>query len=186
MSLRGTDGSVVFADDDGPSDMFRQFVAGVQRTLADFTLLYAPNINSYKRFAPGSFAPTAVAWGWDNRTCALRAVGHGGGLRIENRLPGGDVNPYMGLAAMLAGGLYGIEHKLELEPPMEGNAYESDKTLVPQTLRQARNAFADSEIAREVLGDEVVDHYLHAADIELTAFESAVTDWERIRGFERL
>ena len=186
MSLRGTDGSVVFADDDGPTDMFRQFVAGVQSTLADFTLLYAPNVNSYKRFAPGSFAPTAVAWGWDNRTCALRAVGHGGGLRIENRLPGGDVNPYLGLAAMLAGGLYGIEHKLELEPPMEGNAYESDKELVPHTLRQARDAFAASEIAREVFGDEVVDHYLHAADVELTAFESAVTDWERIRGFERL
>jgi glutamine synthetase len=87
---------------------------------------------------------------------------------------------------MLAGGLYGIEHKLELEPPMEGNAYESDKALVPQTLRQARDAFGDSKVAREVFGDEVVDHYLHAADIELTAFESAVTDWERIRGFERL
>ena len=110
MSLRGTDGSVVFADDDGPTDLFRQFVAGVQTTLAEFTLLYAPNINSYKRFAPGSFAPTAVAWGWDNRTCALRAVGHGAGLRIENRLPGGDVNPYLGLAAMLAGGLHGIEN----------------------------------------------------------------------------
>ncbi len=186
MSLRGIDGSVVFADDDGPTDLFRRFVAGVQTTLAEFTLMYAPNVNSYKRFAPGSFAPTAVAWGWDNRTCALRAVGHGGGLRIENRLPGGDVNPYMGLAAMLAGGLYGIEHELELEPPLEGNAYTSDKTLVPHTLRAARDAFAASKIAREVFGAEVVDHYLNAADVELTAFESAVTDWERIRGFERL
>ena len=186
MSLRGTDGSVVFADDNGPTDLFRSFVAGVQSTLAEFTLMYAPNVNSYKRFAPGSFAPTAVAWGWDNRTCALRAVGHGGGLRIENRLPGGDVNPYMGLAAMLAGGLYGIEQELELEPPLEGNAYTSDKTLVPNTLRAARDAFAASQIAREVFGAEVVDHYLNAADVELTAFESAVTDWERIRGFERL
>ncbi len=186
MSLRGTDGSVVFADDDGPTDLFRQFVAGVQTTLAELTLLYAPNVNSYKRFAPGSFAPTAVAWGWDNRTCALRAVGHGGGLRIENRLPGGDVNPYMGLAAMLAGGLYGIEHELELEAPLEGNAYTSDKTLVPHTLRAARDAFAASEIAPEVFGQQVVDHYLNAADVELKAFEAAVTDWERVRGFERL
>ena len=186
MSLRGTDGSVVFADDDGPTDLFRQFVAGVQTTLAEFTLLYAPNVNSYKRFAPGSFAPTAVAWGWDNRTCALRAVGHGGGLRIENRLPGGDVNPYMGLAAMLAGGLHGIEQELELEDPLEGNAYTSDKTLVPSTLRDARDAFAASEIAPQVFGQEVVDHYLNAADVELKAFNTAVTDWERVRGFERL
>ncbi len=186
MSLRGNDGSVVFADDDGPTDLFRQFVAGVQTTLGDFTLLYAPNVNSYKRFQPGSFAPTAVAWGWDNRTCALRAVGHGAGLRIENRLPGGDVNPYLGLAAMLAGGLYGIEHELELEDPLEGNAYESDKAHVPHTLLEAREAFAASPIAREVFGDQVVDHYLNYADVELKAFNAAVTDWELMRGFERL
>jgi glutamine synthetase len=186
MSLRGTEGTAVFADKDGPTDVFRQFVAGVQTTLADFTLFYAPNINSYKRFAPGSFAPTAVAWGWDNRTCALRGVGHGAGLRIENRLPGGDMNPYLGLAAMLAGGLYGIEQGLELEPPLEGNAYESDKAHVPHTLREAREAFAASAIAKEVFGDEVVAHYLNAADVELKAFESTVTDWERMRGFERL
>jgi len=186
MSLRGTDGSVVFADDDGPTDLFRQFVAGVQTTLAEFTLLYAPNINSYKRFAPGSFAPTAVAWGWDNRSCALRAVGHGAGLRIENRVPGGDVNPYLGLAAMLAGGLYGIENTIELEPALEGNAYESDKTLVPHTLRDARDAFAASAIARTAFGADVVAHYLNAADVELQAFDAVVTDWERVRGFERL
>ncbi|MDQ3104979.1 MAG: glutamine synthetase family protein [Actinomycetota bacterium] len=186
MSLRGTDGSVVFADDDGPTDLFRQFVAGVQTTLAEFTLLYAPNINSYKRFAPGSFAPTAVAWGWDNRSCALRAVGHGGGLRIENRVPGGDVNPYLGLAAMLAGGLYGIENTIELEPALEGSAYESDKTLVPHTLRDARDAFAASAVARTAFGADVVAHYLNAADVELQAFDAVVTDWERVRGFERL
>jgi len=186
MSLRGSDGSVVFADDDGPTDLFGQFVAGVQATLSELTLLYAPNVNSYKRFAPGSFAPTAVAWGWDNRTCALRAVGHGGALRIENRLPGGDVNPYLGLAAMLAGGLHGIDSSLELEPAMQGNAYESDKTLVPHTLRDARDAFAASDVARLAFGAEVVEHYVNAADVELTAFGSAVTDWERVRGFERL
>ena len=186
MSLRGTDGSTVFADDGGPTDVFRQFVAGVQSTLAEFTLLYAPNVNSYKRFAPGSFAPTAVAWGWDNRTCALRGVGHGAGLRIENRLPGGDMNPYLGLAAMLAGGLHGIEQGLELEPALEGNAYDSDKAHVPHTLREARDMFAASAVAKEVLGEEVVAHYLNAADVELKAFESTVTDWERMRGFERL
>ena len=186
MSLRGTDGSTVFADDGGPTDVFRQFVAGVQITLAEFTLLYAPNVNSYKRFAPGSFAPTAVAWGWDNRTCALRGVGHGSGLRIENRLPGGDMNPYLGLAAMLAGGLHGIEQELELEPALEGNAYDSDKAHVPHTLREARDAFASSAVAKEVFGEEVVGHYLNAADVELKAFESTVTDWERMRGFERL
>ena len=186
MSLRGTDGSAVFAGDNGPTDVFRQFVAGVQSTLAEFTLLYAPNINSYKRFAPGTFAPTAVAWGWDNRTCALRGVGHGAGLRIENRLPGGDMNPYLGLAAMLAGGLHGIEQGLELEPPLEGNAYDSDKAHVPHTLREARDAFATSTVAKEVFGEEVVGHYLNAADVELTAFDSTVTDWERMRGFERL
>ncbi len=115
MSVRGEDGSIVFDEGTGPTKLFEQFVAGVQATLFDFTLLYAPNINSYKRFQPGSFAPTAIAWGRDNRTCALRVVGHGAGLRVENRLPGGDMNPYLGLAGMLAGGLHGIENELELE-----------------------------------------------------------------------
>jgi glutamine synthetase len=185
MSLRGADGEIVF-DDGGPTDVFNQFVAGIQATMADFTLLYAPNVNSYKRFQPGSFAPTAIAWGHDNRTCSLRVVGHGAGLRVENRLPGGDVNPYLGLAGMLAGGLYGIENGLELEPAFVGNAYESDKPHVATTLQEARDRFASSEIARSALGDEVVDHYVNAADIELAAYNAAVTDWERFRGFERL
>jgi glutamine synthetase len=189
MSLRGLDGGIVFADDDregGHSELFDHFVAGVQATLPELTLLYAPNINSYKRFQPGSFAPTAVAWGRDNRTCALRVVGHGAGLRVENRVPGGDVNPYLAEAAMLAGGLYGIEHELPLEPAFVGNAYASDKPHVPATLRSARDLFAQSEIARAAFGQDVVDHYVNAADIELAAFEGAVTDWERFRGFERL
>ncbi|WP_426561562.1 glutamine synthetase family protein [Angustibacter sp. McL0619] len=186
MSLRGTDGSIVFDEGSGPTELFEQFVAGVQDTMREFTLLYAPNVNSYKRFAPGSFAPTAVAWGRDNRTCSLRVVGHGAGLRLENRLPGGDVNPYLALSAMLAGGLHGIEQSLELEPAFEGNAYVSDKPTVPHTLRDARDLFAASELAHQVFGDGVVDHYVNAADVELAAFESAVTDWERVRGFERL
>jgi glutamine synthetase len=186
MSLRGTDGTVVFDEGGKASPVFDSFVAGVQATMAEMTLLYAPNINSYKRFAKGSFAPTAIAWGHDNRTCALRAVGHGAGLRVENRVPGGDVNPYLGLAAMLAGGLHGLEQELPLEPPFEGNAYVSDKPTVPTTLEQARELFAGSKVARAAFGDVVVDHYVNAADVELTAFHAAVTDWERVRGFERL
>ena len=129
LSLRGEDGAMVFADDSRPGAErdVRPFIAGVQVTLRELTLMYAPNINSYKRFTPGSFAPTAVAWGRDNRTCALRVVGHGAGLRVENRLPGGDVNPYLAVAAMLAGGLHGVREEIPLEPPLDGNAYSSDK-----------------------------------------------------------
>jgi glutamine synthetase len=189
LSLRGQDGATVFADDSregGHSQMFDHFVAGVQATMREFTLLYAPNINSYKRFAPDSFAPTAIAWGHDNRTCALRVVGRGAGLRVENRVPGGDVNPYMAVAAMLAGGLHGIRAQLPLEPAFVGNAYESDKERVPSTLLQARDLFAASSVAEQALGKDVVEHYVHAADVELAAFGAAVTDWERVRGFERL
>jgi glutamine synthetase len=195
MSLRGTDGSVVF---DRPSDdvrdvggrdrtdVFGGFVAGVLATLREFTLLYAPNVNSYKRFAAGSFAPTRVGWGEDNRTCSVRVVGHGPSLRPELRLPGGDVNPYIALAGMLAGGLHGIRKQLPLPPAFPGNAYSSDLPSVPTTLREARDLFAASAVAREAFGDDVVDHYVNAADVELAAFEAAVTDWERRRGFERL
>jgi glutamine synthetase len=186
LSLRGKDGSSVFWDDDGRTALYDHFVAGVLATMTDFTLLYAPNVNSYKRFAAGSFAPTAVAWGLDNRTCAVRLVGHGPSARMENRLPGGDVNPYLALAAMLAGGLHGIENELELEPELKGNAYDSDKPKVPQTLRDARDAFTQSEVARAVLGDEVVDHYTNMADVELASYGAAVTDWELRRGFERM
>jgi len=189
LSLRGKDGTMVFADDSregGQSQMFDHFLAGIQATMREFTLLYAPNINSYKRFAPGSFAPTAIAWGHDNRTCALRVVGHGAGMRVENRVPGGDVNPYMAVAAMLAGGLHGIREQLPLEPAFEGNAYASDKQRVPSTLLEARDLFAASTVAEQAFGKDVVDHYVHAADIELQAFNTAVTDWERVRGFERL
>jgi glutamine synthetase len=186
LSLRGRDGSTVFWEDGERTPLYDHFVAGVLATMRDFTLLYAPNVNSYKRFAAGSFAPTAVAWGLDNRTCAVRLVGHGASARMENRLPGGDVNPYLALAAMLAGGMHGIEHELELEPPTEGNAYTSDAPTVPHTLRDARDAFTRSEVARAVLGDEVVDHYTNMADVELAAFGAAVTDWELRRGFERM
>jgi glutamine synthetase len=188
LSLRGKDGEIVFWDDatGGRTPLYDQFVAGVLATMPDMTLLYAPNINSYKRFADGSFAPTAIAWGNDNRTCAVRLVGHGAGARMENRVPGGDVNPYLALAAMLAGGLHGIEQELELEPALEGNAYISGRPKVPGSLRDAREAFVSSAVARAAFGDEVVEHYTNMADVELAAFGAAVTDWELRRGFERM
>ena len=182
-SLRHDGGGNVFADDE---QTFHRFIAGQLACLRDLTLFFAPHVNSYKRFAPGSFAPTAVAWGHDNRTCSMRVVGHGQALRFENRLPGADVNPYLALAAMIAAGLHGIDNALDLEPAFEGNAYESDKPHVPQTLYAARDLFEQSEVAREAFGQEVVDHYLNRARIELDALEATVTDWEKYRGFERL
>jgi glutamine synthetase len=182
-SLAHEGGGNVFADD---RETFERFVAGQLACLRELTLFFAPHVNSYKRFVPGSFAPTAVAWGHDNRTCSMRVVGHGQALRVENRLPGADVNPYLALAAMIAAGLHGIENELELEPAFEGNAYESDKPRVPHTMYAARDLFAGSEVARSAFGEEVVDHYLNRARIELEALEAAVTDWEKFRGFERL
>jgi glutamine synthetase len=189
VSLRDRENRPVFAGDrpHGFSEVFEHYLAGQLAVLRELTLLYAPNINSYKRFAEGSFAPTAVAWGLDNRTCALRVVGHGpSSLRVENRVPGGDVNPYLALAASIAAGLYGIENELSLEPEFTGNAYASDKPRVPATLRDAAELFEKSSLARAALGDEVVEHYANMARVELAAFDGAVTDWERVRGFERL
>jgi glutamine synthetase len=183
LSLQRDDGSAVFASDQAA---FEQFLAGQLAALRELTLLYAPNVNSYKRFAVGSFAPTAVAWGRDNRTCALRVVGHGDALRIELRLPGADVNPYLALSAMIAAGLHGFANELALEPRVEGNGYTAGKPHVPRTLHEARELFATSALAREAFGEDVVDHYLNNADVELAAFNSVVTDWERTRGFERL
>ncbi|SFH32666.1 glutamine synthetase family protein [Amycolatopsis regifaucium] len=188
ISLRSAEGEAVLAGD-GPggfSPLMEHFLAGQLAGLRELTYFLAPNINSYKRFVPGSFAPTAVAWGTDNRTCALRVVGHGESLRTENRVPGGDVNPYLAVAALIAAGLHGIENELELEPEFQGNAYGSGKPTVPTTLREAAALLDQSTLARTAFGDEVVDHYLNAARVELTAYDAAVTDWERIRGFERL
>jgi len=168
------------------SELGEQFLAGQLACLRELTLFLAPNITSYKRFAKGSFAPTAVAWGRDNRTCSLRLVGHGPSLRLENRVPGGDVNPYLAISAIVAAGLHGIDKGLSLEEEVTGNAYESDKPKVPTTLREARDLFAQSEVARLAFGAEVVDHYCNMARVELDAFDAAVTDWERYRGFERL
>lgn len=188
LSVRGEDGSAVMAGDGahGFSPFMEHWIAGILATLREFTLLYAPTINSYKRYAQGSFAPTGVAWGIDNRTCALRVVGHGPSLRVENRVPGGDVNPYLGIAAIIAGGLHGVENELPLPSALTGNAYAAGVDHLPTTLREAALLFDRSAIARAAFGDDMVDHYLNQARIEVEAFDAAVTDWERVRGFERL
>ncbi|MXS76321.1 glutamine synthetase [Microbacterium sp. CSI-V] len=188
LSVRGENGEAVMAGDGehGFSPLMEHWIAGILATLREFTLLYAPTINSYKRYAKGSFAPTGVAWGVDNRTCALRVVGHGASLRVENRVPGGDVNPYLAISAIIAGGLHGIENELPLPAPLTGNAYAAGVDTLPTTLREAAKLFSESTVARAAFGDDVVEHYLNQARIEVEAFDAAVTDWERVRGFERL
>jgi glutamine synthetase len=180
------------AERDGPlfarrPALFDSFLAGQLAALRELTLLLAPNINSYKRYAPGSFAPTAIAWGRDNRTCALRVVGHGNALRFENRCGGADLNPYLALAVLIAAGLHGVDTGLELPLVFEGDAYRDPALArLPSSLAAARELFAASEVARAAFGADVVEHYVNAADVELAAFGRAVTDWERHRGFERL
>ncbi|MEX0730964.1 MAG: glutamine synthetase family protein [Aquisalimonadaceae bacterium] len=186
LSVRSPDGSPVMAGEQGLSALGQHFVAGLLHGMRELTLFLAPNINSYKRYVKGSFAPTALAWGVDNRTCALRLVGHGASMRIENRVPGGDVNPYLALSAMIAAGIHGMDSEMPLEAPYAGNAYESRKPRVPGTLREARVLFSESGIARSAFGDQVVEHYLNMARVEIEAFDAAITDWERFRGFERM
>jgi glutamine synthetase len=188
LSVRGADGAPVLAGDNeyGLSKLGEHFLAGQLAALRELTLCYAPNINSYKRYVPGSFAPTSVRWGPDNRTCALRLVGHGPSLRAENRTPGGDVNPYLAVAAMIAAGLNGIDQELTLEPPVTGNAYDDNTVRVPANLRDALDLWENSELARRSFGAEVVEHYANYARVELAAYDAAVTDWELRRCFERL
>ncbi|MEV0969649.1 glutamine synthetase family protein [Microtetraspora glauca] len=188
ISLRDADGVPVMAGREqyGLSKIGEHFIAGQLAAMRDLTLFYAPNINSYKRFVPGSFAPTAVKWGIDNRTCSLRLVGHGPSLRIENRVPGGDVNPYLAVAALIAAGLRGVENELPLDEPYGGNAYTSGAETVPSTLRDALSLWENSALAEESFGKDVVDHYANNARVEIAAFDAAVTDWELFRGFERL
>ena len=154
--------------------------------MRELTLLFAPNINSYKRYQVGTFAPTAIKWGRDNRTCALRLVGQGQSLRVENRVPGGDVNPYLAVAGMVAAGLSGIQENLELEPIFQGNAYALETDRVPTSLKEARDLWANSTWVRDTFGADVQKHYTHMADTELDAYGRAVTDWERFRSFERM
>ncbi|GGK90178.1 glutamine synthetase family protein [Mangrovihabitans endophyticus] len=189
FSLRGEDGRSAMLGD-GPAHLSaigQRVLAGLLATMRDFGLLFAPNINSYKRYQPGSFAPTALRWGVDNRTCALRIAGHGEGMRVENRVPGGDVNPYLAIAALVAGALHGIENELALEDEHPGNAYlDEGAPRVPATLREAAGLWERSGPAAEAFGADVVAHYANMAKVELAAFDAAVTDWELRRGFERL
>jgi glutamine synthetase len=188
ISLRTEEGEPVMAGSKGHahSPLMEHFIAGQLACARELAYFSAPNINSYKRFARGSFAPTAIAWGRDNRTCAFRIVGRGPSLRLESRLPGGDVNPYLTVAALIAAGLHGIDNELPLEPEFTGNAYDSDCPRIPASLRDAADLLRHSAVAKEVFGPAVIDHYLNAARVEIDAFETAVTDWERFRGFERL
>ena len=169
----------------GESDVFTHYLAGQIACLRELAVFLAPTINSYKRFAAGSWAPTTLAWGHDNRTCGFRIVGHGGALRAETRIPGGDANPYLAFAALLAAGLHGIENKLDLPPGLEGNAYESDAERFPHSLREAIDALESGTMARVALGDDVVDHYLNYARTEQRLFDEVVTCYERERMFER-
>jgi glutamine synthetase len=176
------DGANAFDDDD---ELFGRFLAGQIACTEELALFFAPNVNSYKRYAAGSWAPTTLAWGLDNRTCGFRIVGHGRSKRIETRIPGGDVNQYLAFAAMIAAGLHGIDQGLDAPPPLEGNAYESDAKRFPSTLRDAIAALERGTVARAAFGDEVVDHYLNYGRVEQRLFDQVVTGYERERLFER-
>jgi glutamine synthetase len=169
------------------SALFQHWLAGQMALAREFAYFYAPTVNSYKRYQSGSFAPTRIACGWDNRTCGFRLCGEGNGFRVENRIPGADANPYLAFAATIAAGLHGITNKLRPPRLYEGNAYE-DATLpqVPKTLREALGELERSKVAREVFGPRVVEHYLHTGRLEQQAFDQAVTDWELMRNFERI
>jgi glutamine synthetase len=187
LSLREA-GLPILAGDDpqGLSATGRHFIAGQMAHLREVSLAFAPNINSYKRFVAGSFAPTAIAWGRDNRTCTLRLVGREQSLRLENRAPGADANPYLAVAAMIAAGLDGIERELPLPDPHAGDAYQLRTERMPDSLDEAVRLWAESAFVTEVFGPAVQQHYANAARVELRSYAAAVTDWERYRGFERL
>ena len=188
LSLRSEAGEPVFAGDGpgGVSPLFERFLAGQLAAMEELTYFFAPNVNSYKRYQPGTFAPTSILWGFDNRTCALRTVGQGPGLRFENRVPGGDVNPYLAVAAMIAAGLHGVDHGLPLEPAFSGSGYDAAAPRVPTSLREAAARLETSVVARDAFGAAVIDHYTNTARIEVAAFDAAVTDWELVRSFERM
>ena len=167
--------------------LFRQWLAGQMAMARELAFFYAPTINSYKRYQAGSFAPTRIAAGWDNRTCGFRLCGEGPSFRLENRIPGADANPYLAFAATIAAGLHGVAKTLKPPALYEGNAYE-DAALaqVPKTLREALDELETSRVAKDAFGPRVVAHYLHHGRLEQQAFDQAVTDWELIRHFERI
>src|SRR5216110_1301868 len=171
----------------GGSPLFGHWLAGQLAMARELAYFYAPGVNSYKRYQAASFAPTRIVAGWDNRTCGFRLCGERQGLRVENRIPGADANPYLAFAATIAAGLHGIASRLKAPKLYEGNAYE-DTTLpqVPKTLREAIAELERSKVARAAFGERVVEHYLHTARLEQQAFDQVVTDWELMRNFERI
>ncbi|HSL50500.1 MAG TPA: glutamine synthetase family protein [Candidatus Deferrimicrobiaceae bacterium] len=180
----------LFAAKDGGrqgTPLFQQWLAGQMAMARELAYFYAPTVNAYKRYQAGSFAPTRIAWGWDNRTCGFRICGEGGGFRVENRIPGADANPYLAFAATIAAGLHGVEQRLAPPAMFEGNAYEDTRLAqVPKTLRDALAGLEGSKVAREAFGPRVVEHYLQHGRLEQQAFDQSVTDWELIRLFERI
>ena len=169
------------------SKHFRQFLGGLMKYSPELAYFFAPTINAYKRYQSASWAPTKMAWASDNRTVGFRVVGEGPSFRLENRMPGADANPYLAFAAMIAAGLAGVSENLDCGQPYEGNAYVDDKLpSLPRSLREAADLLDRSRLARKAFGDDVVDFYVHTARCEVQAFDDAVTDWERVRYFERI
>ncbi len=189
-SLWDQDERSVMWDDDAEhhlSPTFRHWLGGLVHASKELTLLFAPTVNSYKRFQPDSWAPTALAWGIDNRTCGLRLVGHGQGYRVESRIPGADVNSYLAFAGVIAAGLWGLEHELDPGEPSVGNAYiDANVEHIPSTIVEAIELFRHSEVALWAFGEEVHHHILNSAEQEWAAFNRTVTDWELRRNFEQL
>jgi glutamine synthetase len=185
-----TSGAPLMADGSHPADLSpvgRQFVAGLLQGARQLTWMWAPYVNSYRRYMPGSWAPTAVVWGVDNRTCGFRIVGHGEGCRVECRVPGADANPYLALAAVIAAGLWGVEHELDLPAPFTGNAYEAAEVpRIPSTLVEAIGELESSTIAADAFGDDVHYHLVNTARQEWVRANQVVTDWELARNFERI
>jgi glutamine synthetase len=185
-SLVGNGGQSVFVDGDEETDLFRHYLGGLRARLRELALFIAPSVNSYKRYATESWAPTSIAWARDNRTAGFRIVGHGQARRVECRIPGADVNPYLGYAALLAAGLDGIERGSDPGPEVVGNAYEAaEAEPFPASLREAVDLWEGSEFARAAFGEEVWRHYLNYGRTEQRLFDQVVTDYERRRMFER-
>jgi glutamine synthetase len=185
-SLFGKDGESEFVDGEEETDTFRHYLGGLREHIRELALFIAPSVNSYKRYAAESWAPTSVSWGRDNRTCGFRIVGHGQSRRVECRIPGADANPYLGYAALLAAGLDGIENGTDPGPELKGNAYEAaEAEAFPASLREAVALWEGSDFAKQAFGESVHKHYLNYGRLEQDLFDKVVTDYERRRMFER-
>jgi glutamine synthetase len=179
-------GKSVFVDGEEETDTFRHYLGGLREHVRELALLVAPSVNSYKRYAAESWAPTSISWGRDNRTCGFRVVGHGQSRRVECRIPGADVNPYLGFAALLAAGLDGIDKEADPGPELIGNAYAAGEAEpFPSSLREAVEGWEASDFAKSAFGEEVWGHYLNYGRTEQRLFDEVVTDYERVRMFER-